>query len=216
MKPFGIIALISGNGSNLQAIINAVRSGQINGTIQAVVSDKPDAFGLTRAKQANIPTEIVQKRPSECREVYDQRLLGVIDAYQPDLIVLAGFMRILSAPFVNHYAAKIINIHPSLLPKYPGLNTHQAVLDNSDKTHGVTIHYVIPALDAGPIICQDRLEVQDGETIEQLKARIHQLEHKAYPDVIAHFSRSEIALEDDTVFLNEEKLPKTGYEIGKI
>lgn len=180
-----IAVLISGNGSNLQAIIDAVNQGQIQAEIVLVLSNKASAYGLQRAQQANIPTEILSGKDFDSRESYDMALQKILDTYRPDLIVLAGFMRILSENFVNHFAGKLINIHPSLLPKYKGINTHQRVLDAGDKIHGVTIHYVTADLDDGPIIEQASLEVLSDETADTLEARIHQLEHELYPRVIA-------------------------------
>lgn len=180
----GIVILISGNGSNLQAIIDAIESGKLNAKIECVISDKPDAYGLERAAKYHIPCEVVIKQSGESREQYDKRLMTVINQYQPTLIALAGFMRILSKHFVEKFSGKLINIHPSLLPKYPGLHTHQQVLHNSDTEHGCTIHYVTEEVDGGPIIGQAKLQVHANDTEESLKERIHVLEHQLYPEVI--------------------------------
>lgn len=179
-----IVVLISGNGSNLQAIIDAIESGNINAKIACVISDKPDAYGLQRAAKHQIPCEVVVKNINETREQYDMRLVSVINHYQPELIVLAGFMRILSKNFVEAYNGKLINIHPSLLPKYPGLHTHKQVLQNGDSEHGCTIHYVTEEVDGGPIIAQAKLQVNPDDTEETLKQRVHVLEHQLYPEVI--------------------------------
>lgn len=187
---FRIAILISGNGSNLQAIIDAVNQGTINAEIVLVLSNKAEAYGLTRAHRANLPTQVLLNTDYASRDEYDAALKKILDQYQPDLIVLAGFMRILSENFVSHFQGKLINIHPSLLPKYKGLNTHQRVLDAGDKLHGVTIHYVTSDLDGGPIIEQVSLEILPNDTAESLEERIHQLEHKLYPQVIAKLANS--------------------------
>lgn len=181
-----IAILISGNGSNLQAIIDAVNQGQIHAEIVLVLSNKATAYGLERAQRANIATEILLNAEYTSQNEYDAALKQILDHYQPDLIVLAGFMRILSPSFVNAFKGKIINIHPSLLPKYRGLNTHQRVLDAGDKIHGVTVHYVTDDLDSGPIIEQVSLEILANDTAESLEERIHKIEHKLYPKVIAN------------------------------
>ena len=181
---FRLVVLISGNGSNLQAIINAIQQDQLDAKIVLVVSNKAAAFGLERAHKANIATKILPDKDYPTREAYDIALKEIIEHYKPDLIILAGFMRILSASLVRHFKDKIINIHPSLLPKYKGLNTHQRVLEAGDKIHGVTVHYVTDELDGGPIIAQASLEVAATDTAEELKVKIHQLEHELYPKVI--------------------------------
>ena len=178
-----IVMLISGNGSNLQAIIDAIDRG-LKVRIKAVISNRPDAYGLERAQQANLTTHLIDHHDYASREAFDQALQETIDHHQPDLIVLAGFMRRLSADFVRHYPKNIINIHPSLLPKYPGLNTHQKVLDHQDKTHGVSIHYVTEALDAGPIIAQEQFSVMPDDTVDSLKKKVHTIEHRLYPAII--------------------------------
>ena len=147
MSDFSFAVLISGNGSNLQAMIEAIEVNLISGKICCVVSNKEDAYGLERAKKVKIPTEIVNNKNFETREDFDAELVTVLSAYKPDLVVLAGFMRILSPVFINNFLGKILNIHPSLLPKYSGLNTHKRVLESSDKIHGVTVHFVDKSLD---------------------------------------------------------------------
>lgn len=181
--PFRIVILISGDGSNLQAIIDAMREGAPY-QITAVISNKADAYGLTRAKNAGIPTQVINHTAFEDRGKFDQTLMETIDAYQPQLVVLAGFMRRLGENFVNHYEGKMINIHPSLLPKYPGLHTHRRVLESGDKEHGISIHYVTKDVDSGPIIEQSKLTVSPSDTEDSLKKRIHKLEHQRYPNVI--------------------------------
>jgi phosphoribosylglycinamide formyltransferase-1 len=190
-SPLNIVVLISGNGSNLQAIIDAIAKGSLHAKILAVISNNAQAYGLNRAQAANIPTEILLRKDFPTREAYDEALEQCINKYPAKLVVLAGFMYILGAGFVEAYEGRLINIHPSLLPKYPGLNTHQQVIANGDKEHGATIHFVIPAVDAGPIITQAKLKVLPGDTVESIENRIHQLEHQLYPLAIQWFAKTQ-------------------------
>ena len=185
---------ISGNGSNLQAIIDATSNGLIDGQICCVLSNKKEAYGLARAKKANIPTVVIEHLNYENREEFDNALLQSLQKYNPDLIVLAGFMRILTPVFIKPYLGKLINIHPSLLPKYPGLNTHQKVIDNKDTEHGVTVHFVDENLDGGPICAQSTMKVESDD-IETLEKRIHELEHELYPKVIQDFAKGNLELQ---------------------
>ena len=185
---------ISGNGSNLQAIIDATSNGLIDGKICCVLSNKKEAYGLARAKKSNIPTIVIEHQNYENREEFDNALLQSLQKYNPDLIVLAGFMRILTPVFIKPYLGKLINIHPSLLPKYPGLNTHQKVIDNKDTEHGVTVHFVDENLDGGLICAQSTMKVESDD-IETLEKRIHELEHELYPKVIQDFSKGNLALQ---------------------
>ena len=185
---------ISGNGSNLQAIIDATSNGLIDGQICCVLSNKKEAYGLARAKKSNIPTIVIEHQNYKNREEFDNALLQSLQKYNPDLIVLAGFMRILTPVFIKPYLGKLINIHPSLLPKYPGLNTHQKVIDNKDTEHGVTVHFVDENLDGGPICAQSTMKVESDD-IETLEKRIHELEHELYPKVIQDFSKGNLALQ---------------------
>lgn len=190
---FPIVVLISGNGSNLQAMIDAISQG-LDIDIRAVISNHAGAFGLERAKRANIPTHVIDHQQFAHRAEFETALCTQIDAYQPQLLALAGFMRRLSAKFVQHYAGRIINIHPSLLPKYPGLDTHRRVLQAQETVHGVTIHYVTAEVDAGPIICQQRLTIYPDDTEISLQQRIHQLEHQLYPQVLAWIAAGRLQL----------------------
>ena len=187
-----LVILLSGNGSNLQAIIDAIALNKLDATIQCVISNKADAFGLIRAKKHNIETRAVLAMPNELRESYDERLSHVIDAYSAKYVILAGFMRILTAKFVQKYQGQLINIHPSLLPKYPGLKTHEKVLANGERQHGCTVHYVTEEVDGGPILAQSTLTVNVGESVESLKKRVHQLEHSLYPRVIQQLCRQDL------------------------
>ena len=190
-----IVVLISGNGSNLQAIIDHCESGNINGEITCVVSNKDDAYGIQRAEASNIKTEIINEDKFESRKDYNEELFNLLLNLNADLIVLAGFMKILNEKTANYFFGKIINIHPSLLPKYPGLNTHTKVIDNKEKYHGVSIHYVSSQLDAGPLIAQGQIIVNKDESVERLEERIHKVEHMIYPEVIKLICDNKIYLD---------------------
>lgn len=198
--------LISGGGSNLQAFIDAFQAKSLEMPIVVVLSNKPDAYGLQRAQAAGIPTECVQNKDFSDRESFDAAVAGVLDAYQPDLLILAGFMRILSVDFVNHYAGRIINIHPSLLPKYPGLHTHQRALDAGDDWHGATVHFVTEELDAGPLIIQGRVPVQQDDDADTLAARVLQVEHLIYPEAARLFATGRLTFRNGASFLDGEQL----------
>lgn len=198
------VVLISGSGSNLQAIIDH----HLPIEIALVLSNKPDAFGLTRAQQANIPTACIAHTDFDSRLAFDHAMMECIDRIQPDLIILAGFMRILTAEFVMHYQNKLINIHPSLLPKYPGTNTHQRALDAEDKWHGASIHFVVPEVDAGPVILQGRLAVKKEDTKESLQQRIHHVEHQIYPQAVKWFAERRLNIVDNKVLLDGENSPR--------
>ena len=181
---YKIIVLISGNGSNLQKIIDQVESGNIKAEISAVISNRADAYGLQRAEKANIPTITLDHTQFTDREAFDQSLAQIIDSFSPNLIVLAGFMRILSDPFVEQFQNKLINIHPSLLPKYKGLHTHKRALEDKQKEHGASVHFVIPELDAGNVILQGVVPIKEDDTEESLANRVHQIEHIIYPKAV--------------------------------
>jgi len=201
-EAFSCVVLISGNGSNLQAIIDAGFASDI----RAVISNKADAYGLVRAQAANIPTAILSHKDFGSRELYDAALAKLISNYNPQLIILAGFMRILSHAFVKQFAGKIINIHPSLLPKYPGLNTHARVLSAKDSHHGVSVHFVTEALDGGPLIAQTSLNISPQDTVHTLQERVHTLEHKIYPQVLKLFKEKRIQLIDSQVFIDNKAI----------
>ncbi len=188
---FPIVVLISGNGSNLQAMIDAVEH-HAPFKIAAVISNVDNAYGLIRAEKAGIKTEIINHTHFPSREEFDRALMNAIDQYRPKLIVLAGFMRKLGSEMVRHFAGKMINIHPSLLPKYPGISTHERALEAHDREHGASIHFVTEALDAGPIIAQEKIPILPTDTPETLKARVQALEHVLYPKVISDFALSKI------------------------
>ena len=186
--PLRLVVLISGNGSNLQAIIDEIKNNNLPAKIVAVISNKDDAYGLERAKKENIDQQVLSHRDFDNREDYDSALKVLIDQYQPDLLILAGFMRILSNEFVEHYSNRMMNIHPSLLPKYKGLNTHQRVLDSGDKEHGCSVHFVTPELDDGPVILQAKITVDDNDTADSLARKVHEQEHIIYPKAIRMFA----------------------------
>ncbi len=189
-----LVVLISGNGSNLQAIIDEIANNNLPAQIVAVISNKADAYGLERAKKAGIEQHVLSHQNYDSREQYDIALKDLIDRFQPDLIILAGFMRILSNEFVNHYLQRMMNIHPSLLPKYKGLNTHQRVIDAGDKEHGCSVHFVTPELDDGPVILQAKVEVKENDTAETLAERVHEQEHRIYPEAIRLYAENKIEL----------------------
>ena len=207
---FKIIVLISGNGSNLQAIIDACKSGIINGKVVGVISNRDDAFGLERAKKDNIPSKVINHNNYNTRIDFDQKLVSTIKKFQPDLVVLAGFMRILSPIMTSAFKDKMINIHPSLLPKYPGLNTHEQVVANNDAKHGVTIHSVSEELDGGPIIAQSKILVHKKQKLDDLIERIHKVEHMIFPKVISMIASKEIDIKDT---IREKKVIYENYEI---
>ena len=206
-----VVVLISGKGSNLQAILDASHENDYPAEVVAVISNKPDAYGLERAKAAGIPTQVIEHHRYPDRDSYDQALIQAIDHYQPDLVVLAGFMRILSDAFVQHYANRLINIHPSLLPKYKGLHTHQRVLDGGDKQHGASVHFVTPSLDDGPLILQSAIDVQPDDTAASLATRVHAIEHLIYPQAIRWFAEGRLSLRGNCVYLDNNAVkPEAG------
>ena len=205
-EPLNIVVLISGSGSNLQAIIDAISAGKLHAKISAVVSNRPKVKGLERAKSAGIPTHTLDHTEFESREAFDQQLMRTIDQYEPQLVILAGFMRILTDDFVAHYNNRMLNIHPSLLPEFKGLNTHQRALDANVTQHGVSIHYVSNELDGGLVVLQAVLDVQADDTAELLQQRIHRLEHVIYPMVIEWIAQQQLEIIDQQVYLNKQKL----------
>jgi len=212
-KPLLALAvLISGNGSNLQAIIDAINNG-LAAEIKVVISNKADAYGLERARAANIPTEILSHRDYATREAYDMALQACIDSYKVQLIILAGFMRILTPTFVEHFAQRILNIHPSLLPKYPGLDTHQKALQAGDKLHGASVHIVTADLDNGPVIAQASVAITPTDDINSLQTKVHAVEHKLYPYVIDLYTQNRLQLRQECVILDGQVLPKCGLQL---
>ena len=191
-----LAVLVSGNGSNLQSIIDSINIGEINANISLVISNIETAYALTRAKKENLNSAFLNHKNFSSRESFDQALSELLIKHEVDLIVLAGFMRILSNSFIEKFNRKIINIHPSLLPKYPGLNTHEKVINNKDKFHGVTIHLVDEGLDSGPIIAQARFVATKYKDIDGLITKVHSIEHKLYPMIIKMIVEGEINLNE--------------------
>ena len=198
------VILISGSGSNLQAFIDQVNSGELDIEISLVISNKADAYGLERANNAAINSDCINHRDFSSRLEFDQALMQRIDQVKPDMVILAGFMRILTPEFVNHYQGRLINIHPSLLPKYPGVDTHQRAIDAEDQWHGASIHFVVPEVDAGPVILQGRLAINSDDTAESLQQRIHKIEHKLYPLAVKWFSQKRLENKNGKILLDGE------------
>ena len=198
------VVLISGSGSNLQAFIDQIQSDNLALEIALVISNKSDAYGLERAHKANIPTKVINHKDYQSRLAFDQALMSAIDIIAPEIVILAGFMRILTPEFVTNYTNRLINIHPSLLPKYPGTNTHQRVLDANDQWHGASIHFVVPEVDAGPIILQGRLAVVSEDTQSSLQQRIQRIEHQIYPLAVQWFIEKRLTINNNKVLLDDE------------
>ena len=201
-----LAVLISGNGSNLQAIIDAIEAGRLAAEIAVVVSNEPEARGLRRALQHGIETRIVDHRDYPDRERYDAALRDCIAGFSPDYILLAGFMRILGADFVAAFADRILNIHPSLLPAYKGLDTHRRALDNNETEHGVSIHLVTAELDDGPVIMQASYPIEPGDAVADLQQKGHRLEHLMYPRVIGLLGEGKLALDNGQVYYEQTPL----------
>ena len=199
-----IVVLISGGGSNLEAIAKACQIGNIPATIELVISNQPNVKGLERAKKFHLMSKVIEHQNFNSREEFDQALLEQILAIDPDLVVLAGFMRILSNSFTETLSGKLINIHPSLLPDYPGLNTHKQAIKNGDLMHGISVHYVNSELDGGPIITQGALKIDPSQSEAKLINRIHKIEHTLYPKVIADIAKGYITLNGDQVKFESE------------
>ena len=199
--------LISGGGTNLQAFIDQVGDGRLELEIAVVFSNRPDAYGLERAENAGIPTVCIEHGDFEAREQFDQSVVAALDEFEPNLIILAGFMRILSPWFVRHYEGRILNIHPALLPLYPGLNTHARALEAGDSHHGSTVHFVTDELDAGPRILAGRLEIDRQETAEQLKIRVQALEHQIYPQAAQLCAAGRVSFDNGAAYLDGQPMP---------
>lgn len=206
-----IIVLISGSGSNLQSLIDATQTGHLDAKICAVISNQADAYGLTRAQEHQIATHTIESKKFATREGFDHALMETIDTYQADLIILAGFMRILSPAFVQHYSGKLINVHPSLLPKYTGLNTHQRAIDAGDLEHGTSIHFVTEELDGGPVILQARVPIFEDDDAQKLALRVQAQEHRIYPLVAQWFIQGRLEMKQAAAWLDNKKLSNHGY-----
>jgi phosphoribosylglycinamide formyltransferase-1 len=200
-----IVILISGRGSNMEALLAAVARGELPVRIAAVISNRPDAKGLETAAAQGVPTAVVDHKGYAGREAFDAALAACIDGYAPDLVVLAGFMRILTEGFVRHYEGRLLNIHPSLLPSFPGLHTHQRALEEGVRIHGCTVHFVTPALDHGPVVVQAAVPVLDADDEAALAARVLQQEHIVYPLAVRWFADGRLRLEGGRVRLEGER-----------
>lgn len=205
-RPCRLVVLISGSGTNLQALIQAIAADLLDAEIRLVISNRPQAGGLDRAAGAGIPTRVIDHREQPSREHFDEALMQAIDAVQPDAVVLAGFMRILTPAFVQRYTGRLLNIHPSLLPRHPGLHTHQRALDAGDAEHGASVHFVTDDLDGGPIILQAAVPVLPGDTPERLAARVLVQEHLIYPQALQWFCQGRLRLVDHRAELDGQPL----------
>lgn len=205
-----VVVLISGGGTNLQALIDAA-AHDLPIEIKAVISNVPDVYGLSRAKEAGIETEVLDHTRFASREAFDQALTRVIDSFGAELVLLAGFMRILTPEFVRCYLGRMLNIHPSLLPRYQGLHTHQRAIDAGDSEHGASVHFVTEELDGGPVIIQARVPVLADDTEDILAARVLEKEHIIYPLVARWFAEGRLALAHDLVMLNGQPLENPVY-----
>ncbi|MFZ3202947.1 MAG: phosphoribosylglycinamide formyltransferase [Pseudomonas sp.] len=208
-----VVVLISGSGSNLQALIDSSQAGDSPVRIRAVLSNRADAYGLERAKAAGIDTCVLDHKAFAGREAFDAALIEAIDAFEPQLVVLAGFMRILSSDFVRHYAGRLLNIHPSLLPKYKGLHTHQRALEAGDGEHGCSVHFVTEELDGGPLVVQAVIPVQSHDSLDSLAQRVHEQEHLIYPLAVRWFAEGRLRLDAQGAMLDGQPLPSTGHLI---
>jgi len=209
-----VVVLVSGSGTNLQAIIDAEESGYLPIKICAVISNQDQVKGLERAEKHNIPAIVIDHRRFSSRDAFDSRLRHIIDTQSPDIVVLAGFMRILTAEFTRRYKGKLINIHPSLLPKYQGLHTHKRVLESGDTEHGATVHFVTAELDGGPAIIQARVEIETGDTEESLAAKVLVLEHKIYPLAIHWLAQRRVTMRGGQSVLDGKPLPTGGHQFS--
>jgi phosphoribosylglycinamide formyltransferase-1 len=201
-RPCRFVILISGRGSNMQSIVQACELQGWPARVAAVISSKPQAGGLQWAEARGLPTRVVSHRDHADRQAFDAALAREIDAFEPDYVLLAGFMRILTDGFVNKYAGRLINIHPSLLPMFPGLATHRQALDAGIQVHGCTVHFVTPVLDHGPIIAQGVVPVLAGDSEQELSARVLQVEHRVYPEVARWLAEDRVRLEDGKVHVS--------------
>ncbi len=199
-----LVVLVSGDGGNLQALIDTSHSGQIAAEIVGVICNVPNAYAIERAHKAAIPTQIIDHRLFSDRASFESKIIDVIQEYQVDLILLAGFMRILTPAFINRYSGQIINIHPSLLPAYRGLNTHARVLATGDRMHGCSIHFVTSELDAGAVIAQAVTHVLPNDDLVTITQKVHKLEHHLYPLVVSWIVAGRLALQGNQVYFDRQ------------
>jgi phosphoribosylglycinamide formyltransferase-1 len=213
MSKMPVAVLVSGSGSNLQALIDHAAAGSLPIDIQHVITNRADSYALTRAKDAGIPTTCIDHKPFKKREDFDRVLLDAVRQTQVELVMLAGFMRILTAEFVAPLSGKLINLHPSLLPKYPGLDPHSKALEAGDSRHGATVHFVNEELDAGPIIMQGSLCINENDDATSLRKRVQlEVEHRIVPLTIKWYAQRRIVMEGEHVLLDGKPLPAQGYQ----
>ncbi|QKK02013.1 MAG: phosphoribosylglycinamide formyltransferase [Pseudomonadota bacterium] len=205
-EPARLVVLISGRGSNCRSILRAIEHGRLRARIAAVVSDRPQAAGLGQAAGAGLDTVVCDRRRYPDRDGFEQALLAAIDGFAPDWLVLAGFMRVLGAVFVDRYAGRLVNIHPSLLPAYRGLDTHRRVIEAGEREHGASVHFVIPRLDAGPVISQARIAVGPDDSPDQLAERLLSQEHRLYPATLALLLNHRVELADGQIHIDNHRL----------
>ncbi|MFK3776235.1 phosphoribosylglycinamide formyltransferase [Pseudomonas xanthosomatis] len=210
-KTCNVVVLLSGSGSNLQALIDSASDSPAR--IRAVISNRADAYGLERARAAGIDTAVLAHGGFDGREAFDAALMALIDGFEPDLVVLAGFMRILSGGFVRHYQGRLLNIHPSLLPLYKGLHTHQRALEAGDSEHGCSVHFVTEELDGGPLVVQAVVPVASDDTAQTLAQRVHLQEHQIYPLAVRWFAEGRLRLGEQGALLDDQPLPASGHLI---
>jgi phosphoribosylglycinamide formyltransferase-1 len=208
--PKRLVIIVSGGGSNLQSLIDGCAGDKINAAVSAVISNNPNAGGLERAAKAGIPNLAIDHRAFNSRETFDQALSELIDSFSPDLVILAGFMRILTAEFVDHYLGRMMNIHPSLLPAYPGLNTHQRAIEAGDKKAGATVHFVTPELDGGPPIIQAQVNIDATDNKDTLATKVLTYEHKIYPEAVRWFCNNRLVMQNNQVRLDNSPISESG------
>lgn len=211
-----VVVLISGGGSNLQSIIDASQGAEFPAQVVGVISNKAEAYGLQRAVNAGIESAVLDHTEFASRAEFDQALQNLINQFKPDLVVLAGFMRILTPEFVNHFLGRMLNIHPSLLPKYPGLHTHRRAIEAGDAEHGVTVHFVTAELDGGPAVIQAKVPVLKGDSEQSLAARVLEQEHVIYPIAVKLFAQGKLKLLEGKAFFEGTALPATGLSADSI
>jgi phosphoribosylglycinamide formyltransferase-1 len=205
-RPFSLVVLISGRGSNLKAILDAIRAGELPAVVRAVISNRADAAGLEHARREGIDILALEATDYPDRHDYDRALKGLIDSFDPDLVVLAGFMRILTPGFVHHYQGRLVNIHPSLLPEFRGLRTHQRALEAAVREHGASVHFVTEELDGGPVIVQIRVPVLDSDTADTLAERVLRQEHRLYPLALRWLAQGRVCFDGEQVLFDGQPL----------
>lgn len=205
--------LISGSGTNLQALIDGQTNASLPINICAVVSNKDHVQGLERAQKHHIPTFVIDHKQFDSRAAFDTRLREIIDAHAPELVILAGFMRILTPEFTRHYAGRMINIHPSLLPKHQGLHTHRRALEAGDTVHGATVHFVTAELDGGPAIVHGQVTITADDTESSLAAKVLRVEHQIFPWAVKMFAEKRLAMREGKVIFDGDELAQEGVEL---